>query len=59
MQVQAGAEDTFIVSSPNGRIVVTFTVDSDARTWLNERKDNGVGYRLFVRKSDTQEIQPY
>lgn len=56
MQIQTGAEDTWFVASATGRVVCTFESEELAREWLDPRKDNGVNYRLLVRRSDTTEL---
>lgn len=56
MQVQAGAEDIYLVTSVNGRCVATFADKRVCAEWLEQRKNNGVTYRLFLRKTDTSEV---
>jgi len=58
MQIQAGAEDTFIVSSVNGRVVAIFADKDLAKAWISERKEAGVNLRLFLRRTDTEELKP-
>jgi hypothetical protein len=58
VDVKAGVEDTYFVTTVNGRCIASFDERALAEDLIKLRTSQGiVSFRLFLRRTDTVELQ--